>query len=409
MSVRCSLLGTHKTPTVVAVLLCFGPVEGALPAPPCFARLEVPVQGTLGNEVVGVSVDGCTCAGNTGGSTAWRWERGDVTVPTSFYASRMSARDLSPDGRSLVGRCSDSSSVFTGKPVRWTSGVGIVPLTGHDFEADAQAVAADGLTIAGYLSYIAARWDPLGGFQTLGVLPGGDLSYTEDISHDGQVIVGYTEFNGNNDNRAFRWTESSGLVNLGVPDGYQASIASAVSANGDVVVGLLENSQGMEAFRWTADDGIVPLGHLPGGSFSQALDVSSDGSIVVGIVGPWPDEEGMIWDAQNGMRRVRNLLEENYGWDVGPIGRVTAVTPDGQTLVGNGEVGSGSRPWIARLWEHDGWCPGDIDGDRVIDSTDLAILLAGYGLTKEVDFDCDCDTDLEDLTFLLSRFGTACP
>lgn len=58
-------------------------------------------------------------------------------------------------------------------------------------------------------------------------------------------------------------------------------------------------------------------------------------------------------------------------------------------------------------------CDGDVDGDRDIDLTDLAILLTHFGMPSgatraDGDLDGDGDVDLTDLAILLSRFGTSC-
>jgi hypothetical protein len=59
-------------------------------------------------------------------------------------------------------------------------------------------------------------------------------------------------------------------------------------------------------------------------------------------------------------------------------------------------------------------CAGDVNGDRVVDLTDLATLLSHYGMPSgatpgDGDLDGDGDVDLNDLAVLLSRFGAACP
>jgi hypothetical protein len=58
-------------------------------------------------------------------------------------------------------------------------------------------------------------------------------------------------------------------------------------------------------------------------------------------------------------------------------------------------------------------CPGDLDGDDDIDISDLAQLLANYGLTmdasyEEGDLDQDGDIDLADLAELLGLYGMTC-
>ena len=58
-------------------------------------------------------------------------------------------------------------------------------------------------------------------------------------------------------------------------------------------------------------------------------------------------------------------------------------------------------------------CPGDINGDGIVDLADLAILLSNFGSSPATpgdgDIDNDGDVDLADLAVLLSRFGTTCP
>jgi len=49
--------------------------------------------------------------------------------------------------------------------------------------------------------------------------------------------------------------------------------------------------------------------------------------------------------------------------------------------------------------------PGDLDGDGDVDLSDLAILLASYGIDDGGDIDGDGDTDLQDLAMLLAHYG----
>jgi hypothetical protein len=58
-------------------------------------------------------------------------------------------------------------------------------------------------------------------------------------------------------------------------------------------------------------------------------------------------------------------------------------------------------------------CPGDIDGDNQIGLSDLAQLLANYGVTsgaqyEDGDLDGDGDVDLADLAQLLAVYGVVC-
>lgn len=60
-----------------------------------------------------------------------------------------------------------------------------------------------------------------------------------------------------------------------------------------------------------------------------------------------------------------------------------------------------------------GCCPGDVNGDSVVDLADLTTLLAHFGTASgatplDGDSDADGDVDLNDLTDLLSSFGATC-
>ncbi len=54
-------------------------------------------------------------------------------------------------------------------------------------------------------------------------------------------------------------------------------------------------------------------------------------------------------------------------------------------------------------------CPGDLNGDRRVDESDLGALLASWLMGPGGDADGDLDTDESDLGILLSNWQTSCP
>jgi len=54
-------------------------------------------------------------------------------------------------------------------------------------------------------------------------------------------------------------------------------------------------------------------------------------------------------------------------------------------------------------------CPGDLDCDRTVGHSDLAILLAAWHGSAEGDLNCDGVTDHADLGILLANWGNVCP
>ncbi|MBI5864837.1 MAG: immunoglobulin domain-containing protein [Planctomycetes bacterium] len=82
------------------------------------------------------------------------------------------------------------------------------------------------------------------------------------------------------------------------------------------------------------------------------------------------------------------------------------------TLVG-GAYNTGTARSEAFLWRPIAACPGDLNGDRVVDLSDLTTLLAHFGTASgassaDGDLDADGDVDLADLTYLLAQFGASC-
>ena len=60
------------------------------------------------------------------------------------------------------------------------------------------------------------------------------------------------------------------------------------------------------------------------------------------------------------------------------------------------------------------FCPGDFDGNGLRNLSDLAILLAHYGMTtgatyEKGDIDCNGEIYLSDLATLLTVYGMPCP
>jgi len=84
------------------------------------------------------------------------------------------------------------------------------------------------------------------------------------------------------------------------------------------------------------------------------------------------------------------------------------------SVAGYGYNGAASR-YEALMWRGGVGpvCPGDIDGDMDVDSTDLNVVLTDFGCTPPApcpgDADQDQDTDSTDLNIVLSTFGASCP
>ncbi|MFO0840175.1 MAG: kelch repeat-containing protein [Phycisphaerae bacterium] len=106
-------------------------------------------------------------------------------------------------------------------------------------------------------------------------------------------------------------------------------------------------------------------------------------------------------------------LQKNGNWASmspnGPAARyLQAAAYDrarGVTVVFGGDAGS----YFGDTWELRICCPGDLNADRAVDSSDLGILLSAWQAGPAGDLDGDSDTDSADLGILLANWGQTCP
>ena len=352
------------------VLLCTGGPAAAAGRTPAFMGLGyLPGREEYGTATA-VSADGSTVVGYTGHPTSpvdifpqafrWTWQEGMKPLgpfpeqPDQSYASAVSR-----DGSVIVGcwskRDRSSPSGWTRKAFMWTEAGGAVPVPGmSEFPVGNHAsdVSADGSVIVGYAySGRALLWSEATGLVDLGDLDGYEWSSAYAVSADGATVAGYSSA-GNQPREVWRWTAQEGFRGLGdLPGGIHLSKPGTISADGSTIVGWSESANGAEAFRWTAEEGMVGLGSLPAQKFqSFARGVSADGSIVVGQT--WAG--AFIWDQAHGMRKLQDVLVNDYGLDLEGWTLISAndISDDGMVIVGGGRNPQGkSEPWVAVMPE----------------------------------------------------------
>ena len=91
------------------------------------------------------------------------------------------------------------------------------------------------------------------------------------------------------------------------------------------------------------------------------------------------------------------------------------VTPGG-IIFGNSSQGGGCHGGLQSGAGEPERCPGDINGDGLVDLLDLGRILAAYGSASgdlyydpDADLDGDGDVDLNDLTEVLANYARRCP
>lgn len=329
-----------------------------------------------------VSADGSVVVGASEGpdeNEAFRWTAGGGIQGLGFFSpsdGMSEATGVSDNGSVIVGSSHDGNG---NRAFRWTSGGGMVKLnTFSCFNCDPAtaglAVSGNGLVVVGVglqrsfggdPALNSARW-PNGGtsIYDLGDLSGpGLVSSAEGASQDGSTIVGQGD--SSSGSRAWVWTSGTGMDPLvGVPGAQVGSAALAISGDESTVVGYANTDSAsatqFEAVRWTGSSygTIEVLGPLPGATSnsSRALAVTGDGSLIVGWARNAYAEHAFIWDATNGMRELEQVLEEDYGLDLGgwylkEAAGISNVNAEGEfTVVGTGTNPSGeTEGWVAFL------------------------------------------------------------
>ncbi len=354
------------------------------------------------------------------GEHAFRWEGGVMEDLGTLGGDRSMALGVSADGQVIVG---DADNPLWLRAFRWERG-GMQDLGGFDGDKGGSLgrdVSADGRVVVGQASdsllqvFHAFRWEG-GVMEDLGTL-GGDRSMALGVSADGQVIVGWAQ-TADGRWRAFRW-QSGGMQDINTPEGDE-SVAHSVSVDGTVVVGYRIHNGEERAFRW--EDGIMRDLSTSAGERSWAYDVSGDGRTVVGEA---LTSTGVLyafrWTESGGMEN----LNDTYGFlftDPSEMYSAYAITSDGRYIVGRGwnaeagreepflldtcAGGDSDNDFICDDWERKGL---DVNGDGIID-LDLAAQGAKVGVRDIfVEYDAMSDRAPSDAAIrsVVDAFGQA--
>lgn len=263
------------------------------------------------------------------------------------------------------------------------------------------------------------------------------------INADAQAVYAVDTVAGGQAVRKFDLLTGAFLYRGPTMPGFLTQSTPMVGPDGAIYFNRAQTNDTVDFFYAFEDNGTaitekwhVPSLNMPGAEFGVGPDGSvymvdrqtrilrlnpADGSIVNNS-NPIPSDfhksrfafgdDGLIYYSNGSFDLGRlycfstDLVEQ---WST-PVFRVNiggpALGADG-TLVICG-VGSDLRAYrSARL------CAGDVDGDGDIDLTDLATLLANFGLPSgatrgQGDLDADGDIDLADLATLLANFGGTC-
>jgi probable HAF family extracellular repeat protein len=376
-------------------------------------QLQGAIGGTFANDI---SADGSTVVGygwvSGAGETAFRWtESSGYQLLGTLGGASADAYSVNADGSVVVGYSYSASNEHLG--FRWMpeTGMQAVPMY------EVIDVSADGSFMIGL--NVWRRTDGTTG--TFGFLGGNNYTAASGVSADGGVVVGYSETSPNRFAHAFRWTATGGIQDLGVTTGNE-SLADDVSADGQVVVGQARNLQEFwRAIRWTQAQGMVDIGTL-GGPMSAAYNTSADGSVVVGtslITSSSASNRAFRWSTQEGMRDLKQILLEQGAANVQSWILFTAdgVSADGRIITGYGFPFqfAAAEPFIAYLDGAQAPCYANCDASSttpVLTANDFSCFLNLFASGNSA---ANCDGSsiqpvltANDFSCFLNRFAAGC-
>lgn len=235
------------------------------------------------------------------------------------------------------------------------------------------AISGDGNTVvgnawadtAGGMAYTHAIASNLSdGIIDLGTLFAGKSTRANAISHNGNVIVGWQDFNGPWKSAVWRKNPGGGYFPneyiLLDPNGSssdefnQMGECTAVSGDGTWIGGYGDYANNYQPWIWSQDSGVVNLGSFPNVGNGFVSGMSADGSTVIG----WFDgqlfgdpQTPFIWSFSTGLLDLNSYLhsELNYPIDEYQLYTADCISPDGHFISGYGVNTNSFTYFVYRL------------------------------------------------------------
>ncbi len=358
-------------------------------------------------------------------------------VKFEFLEQALSADDLSPDGKYVVG------FYETGGGYIWSREDGYTLIGGYY----AIAVSDDGTVVLGAIDdpansgNVAALWTAENGWQSLGgIAESGcpNLSSPYELSADGSVAVGLA-WDGCQA-YGFRWTAETGMVPLELlANGVNR--ASVVSGDGNLIGGFAQGSFSRTPAIWGGNGAGQLLNPPNGDVLGEVHGISDDGMT---LLGEW-DGKAFRWEEGQGIEIFDTVIstwigiatdiaddDTIVGFDINGLARQAWIRPNGgpavnfrsyliglgaanlpanlevcQAISANGNIIIGhnafSNGWIVNL------CVPDIDGDDQVAVTDLVAIIVAWGTDDaSADLNDDGVVDVTDLVTVITTWGP-CP
>jgi uncharacterized membrane protein len=326
--------------------------------------------GATNTYATAVSADGAVVVGNQTSNAPFVWTAAGIKTLADNSGDILpdTATGVSENGSAVLIVGTLQGGVEYGQQaVEWTSS-GPVPLDlpAAASSSAANAISSDGSVIVGNLAikgydsgYLLEGTSSPVDIPVPNTVTGFASATANAVSLDGSVVAGtYTATGTGLDGSPFVWNDGQFLPIT--ESGTSSGEATAVSGDGSVVVGdyIFPASGTQRAFSWTAQSGPTNLPFPAGVSDTPpmtATGVSNDGKAIVGYYGingasTTATTLAFIWEqntnqTQNLQDYLANELPASQlaGWT---LTQATAITPDGNTIVGVGTYQGQEESWI---------------------------------------------------------------
>ena len=214
-----------------------------------------------------------------------------VRVEFELIPGALSADDMSPDGRFIVGWLDGNGDGFPDGIYRYDrTEPEPVPLPAPGMSAvgisdDGSVVVGDVPDPSGVGSNVAGRWTEATGWQSLGHLPNAgscpSRSDSYEVSADGNTVVGLS-WDGCS-GRGFVWTQDTGMLEL-QNLGNGNNRASVISGDGTIIGGFAQGSFSRTPAVWSNDTSGILIDPPNGDDLGEIHGIRDDGSVLLGNI-----------------------------------------------------------------------------------------------------------------------------
>ncbi len=249
------------------------------------------------------------------------------------------------------------------------------------------------------------------------------------VATDGQqILLGSNDGDEDNYVFVFRWTGSAWVQDATVGYSYggdwygrsvdimgNLAVVGCSSDYYDNAIGkvYIYTSSGAPNYVWTQAAVIQASDLQIGDYFGEAVAIADEHTIIVQAKGHELDGYGnstlYVFHEIDGVWIEKGrLTTSDTGDHFGHLASPTLSADGGHVVVGAPREDNQNGVDAGSAFYFDISCPGDLNGDLVVDQSDLGTLLASYGVDDGGDVDGDGDTDQADLGQLLSVYGGVC-